>query len=121
MTSATWCSPSTTRTTRTIPKTGLLRIDRTAINADAKLDGQFLLHTSDVTLTAEDVALGYKLQVERGWRDGKLHLDLQPVYHRREDRIRSHVLGGCTTGAESRRHGRGIVLTASLWCFDAVV
>ena len=27
-----------------------------------------------------------------GWRDQKLYLDLRPVYHRREDRIRSHVL-----------------------------
>lgn len=75
-------------------KTGLLRIDRTAITADAKLDGKFLLRTSDPTLSAEDVALGYKqlLQVERGWRDLKLHLDLRPVFHRLEDRIRAHVL-----------------------------
>jgi hypothetical protein len=76
------------------PKSGLLRIDRAAIAADAKLDGEFLLRTSDPTLDAEDVALGYKqlLQVERGWRDLKLHLDLRPVFHRREDRIRAHVL-----------------------------
>ena len=42
----------------------------------------------------EDIALGYKqlLEVERGWRDMKQVLDLRPVYHRREDRIRSHVL-----------------------------
>jgi hypothetical protein len=45
-------------------------------------------------LSAEDVALGYKqlLEVERGWRDLKTTLDLRPVYHRREDRIRAHVL-----------------------------
>ena len=37
---------------------------------------------------------GYKqlLQVERGWRDLKSILDLRPVYHRREDHIRAHVL-----------------------------
>ena len=72
----------------------LSRIDRAAITRDAKLDGKFLLRTSDPTLTAEDVALGYKqlLQIERGWRDLKLHLDLRPVFHRREDRIRAHVL-----------------------------
>ena len=52
--------PAYNRFLRTTPKTGLLRIDRAAINVDAKLDGKFLLRTSDATLTAEDVALGYK-------------------------------------------------------------
>jgi hypothetical protein len=73
---------------------GLLRIDRSAITAEAHLDGKFLLRTSDPTLTAEDIALGYRqlLQIERGWRDMKTTLDLRPVRHRREDRIRAHVL-----------------------------
>jgi hypothetical protein len=63
-------------------KAGLLRIDRAAVAAEAKLDGKFLLRTSDPTLTAEDVALGYKqlLEVERGWRDMKSTLDLRPVF-----------------------------------------
>jgi len=45
-------------------------------------------------LSADDIARGYKqlLQVERGWRDMKTILDLRPVYHRLEDRIRAHVL-----------------------------
>ncbi len=74
--------------------TGLLRIDKTKITAEAKLDGKFLLRTSDPTLSAEDIALGYKqlLEVERGWRDMKSTLDLRPVYHRLESRIRAHVL-----------------------------
>jgi Transposase DDE domain len=72
---------------------GLLRVDRAAVNAEAHLDGKFLLRSSDPTLSAEDIALGYKqlLQVERGWRDMKTTLDLRPVYHRKEDRIRAHV------------------------------
>ncbi|MCA1699173.1 MAG: IS1634 family transposase, partial [Actinobacteria bacterium] len=75
-------------------KGGLLRIDRAAVAAEAHLDGKFLLRTSDPTLTAEDIALGYKqlLQIERGWRDMKTTLDLRPVRHRKEDRIRAHVL-----------------------------
>ena len=73
---------------------GLPRIDRAAVAADAKLDGKFLLRTSDPTLSAEDVATGYKqlLEVERSWRDMKTTLALRPVYHRKEARIRSHVL-----------------------------
>ena len=45
-------------------------------------------------LTAEDIALGYKqlLEVERGWRDMKQVIDLRPVYHRKEERIRAHVI-----------------------------
>jgi hypothetical protein len=75
-------------------KTGLLRIDRGAVTAEAHLDGKFLLRTSDPTLTAEDVALGYKqlLEIERAWRDMKTTLDLRPIRHRKEDRIRAHVI-----------------------------
>jgi len=75
-------------------KAGRLRIDRAAVRADAHLDGKFLLRSSDPTLSAEDIALGYKqlLQIERAWRDMKTTLDLRPVHHRKEDRIRAHVL-----------------------------
>jgi hypothetical protein len=73
---------------------GLLRVDKTKIAAEAKLDGKYLLRCSDPTMSAEDIALGYKqlIQVERGWRDLKTHLELRPVYHRLEHRIRAHVL-----------------------------
>ena len=74
-------------------KTGKLRIDRAAVAREAKLDGKYLLRTSDESLSAEDIALGYKAlyEAERGWRDLKSTIDMRPVYHRREDRIESHV------------------------------
>ena len=74
-------------------KSGLLRIDRAAAQREAHYDGKWLLRTSDLTLTAEDLAAAYKqlLAVERGWRDCKSSLGLRPVYHHREDRIRAHV------------------------------
>lgn len=73
---------------------GLLRIDQTAVKREQKLDGKYLLRSSDPALSAEDIALGYKqlLEVERGWRDMKSDLLLRPVFHRLEDRIRAHVL-----------------------------
>jgi len=73
---------------------GLLRIDEGAINAEAKLDGKYLLRCSDPALSAEEIALGYKqlAQIERGWRDMKHIIDLRPVYHRTEERIRAHVV-----------------------------
>ena len=73
---------------------GLLRVHRAAVVAEERLDGKFLLRSSDPTLSAEDIALGYKqlLEVERGWRDMKSTLELRPVYHQLERRIRAHVL-----------------------------
>jgi hypothetical protein len=73
---------------------GRLRIDRAKIAAEERLDGKFLLSTSDPDLSAEDVALGYKnlLEAERGFRDLKTTLELRPVFHRLEHRIHAHVL-----------------------------
>jgi len=73
--------------------TGKLRIDRSAVAREAQLDGKFLLRTSDESLTAEDIAQGYKAlyEAERGWRDLKHTIEMRPAYHRREDRIESHV------------------------------
>jgi hypothetical protein len=72
---------------------GRFRIDKAAIAKEAKLDGKWLLRTSDDSLTPTDLALAYKqlLEVERGWRDMKGSLGLRPVFHHREDRIRSHI------------------------------
>ena len=74
-------------------KQGLLRLDQAAVKREARLDGKWLLRTSDESLTAADLAAAYKqlYQVERGWRDMKGSLALRPVFHHREDRIRSHV------------------------------
>ena len=73
---------------------GLLRVDASKAKAEENLDGKYLLRTSDPKMTAEDIALGYKqlLEVERGWRDLKQVIDLRPVYHRKEERIRAHVI-----------------------------
>jgi len=73
---------------------GLLRVDAGKAKAEENLDGKYLLRTSDPKMTAEDIALGYRqlLEVERGWRDLKQVIDLRPVYHRKEERIRAHVI-----------------------------
>jgi len=73
---------------------GRLVLDRAKITAEARLDGKYLLSTSDPDLSAEDVALGYKnlLEAERGFRDLKSTIELRPVFHRLEPRIRAHVL-----------------------------
>jgi hypothetical protein len=77
-----------------ITPAGKLRIDHARIKTEENLDGKYLLRCSDPHLSAEDIALGYKqlLEVERGWRDMKQIIDLRPVYHRLEERIRAHVI-----------------------------
>ena len=74
--------------------TGRLLIDKAKVKAEERLDGKYLLSTSDGDLSAEDVALGYKnlLEAERGFRDLKSTLELRPVFHRLERRIRAHIL-----------------------------
>ena len=74
-------------------KQGLLRLDQAAVRREERLDGKWLLRTSDESLTAADLAAAYRQlhQVERGWRDMKGALALRPVFHHREDRIRAHV------------------------------
>ena len=75
-------------------KTGQLRIDRAAVKEEERLDGKYVVITSDDSLSAEDVALGYKqlAEVEAAWRTLKTDLDLRPMNHRKADRIRAHVL-----------------------------
>lgn len=85
--------PALGRWVKQLP-TGRLAIDRAKVAAEERLDGKYLLTTSDPDLSAEDVALGYKnlLEAERGFRDMKSTLERRPVYHRLERRIRAHVL-----------------------------
>ncbi len=73
---------------------GRFVIDRAKAKAEEHLDGKFLLSSSDDDLTAAQIAVYYKQlkEVERGWRDQKHILELRPVYHRKADRIRAHVL-----------------------------
>lgn len=86
--------PTLGRWLRQHPSTGRLSVDRAKVAAETRLDGKYLLATSDPDLSAEDVALGYKnlLEAERAFRTMKSTLYLRPVYHRLDDRIRAHVL-----------------------------
>jgi hypothetical protein len=67
------------------------------IDAEARLDGIYLLHTSVTaeTLDAAGVVAGYKnlANIERDFRIIKADdLDLRPIYHRLDQRVRAHVL-----------------------------
>lgn len=74
-------------------KNGDLKINRAKVKEEEGLDGKYLLTTSEGTLTAEDLALGYKhLQmVEQAWRVLKALFEIMPVRHYAPRRIRAHV------------------------------
>lgn len=72
---------------------GGLNIDRAAVHEAERFDGKWVVTTNDDTLTAVDMALGYKQlqRVEECWRSMKTGLDLRPVYHWTPHRISAHV------------------------------
>jgi transposase len=74
-------------------KSGRLKLDRPKIVAAEKRDGKYLLITNDETLSAEDVALGYKqlLRVEDCFRDLKSDIRIRPMFHHAPHRIKAHV------------------------------
>lgn len=76
-----------------LTKNGHPRIDQAAVDAAASLDGKFVVHSNDDTLSPADLALGYKQlqRVEVAWRQLKSGLKLRPVYHWAPHRIHAHV------------------------------
>jgi Transposase DDE domain len=69
--------------------------DQDSIAAEAKLDGIYVLRTSVQAsdLDSGEVVSSYKAlaQVERAFRAFNTDLDIRPIRHRTEDRVRAHV------------------------------
>lgn len=76
-----------------LTKAGQPVIDAARVKAAERLDGKFVVHSNDDTLSAEDMALGYKQlqRVEEAWRVLKSGLRMRPVYHWAVHRIHAHV------------------------------
>jgi len=73
---------------------GRPRLDAEKVKAAEKFDGKFVVITNDDTLSAEDVALGYK----GGWiiescfrRMKQTGLEVRPMFHWTPRRIEAHV------------------------------
>jgi len=71
---------------------GRAELDRRKIAEDARYDGKWILRTN-TDLSPQEVALSYKglWQVEECFRTLKTPLELRPIYHWTERRIRGHV------------------------------
>lgn len=72
---------------------GIPAIDRAAVAEEARLDGKWVITSNDDTLSAEDLALGYKqlMRVEECWRSMKSGLRTRPVFHWTPHRICAHI------------------------------
>lgn len=68
-------------------------INQAAVEADARLDGKFVLRTS-MELSPEDVARAYKSlwRVERTFRETKSTLEVRPIFHHRDDTTIGHIV-----------------------------
>jgi hypothetical protein len=74
--------------------TGRPRLDAAKVKAAEKFDGKFVVITNDDTLSAEDIALGYKggWIIESGFRRMKqTGLEVRPMFHWTARRIEAHV------------------------------
>jgi len=67
-------------------------INTSLLEQEAVYDGKYVLRTNTVLATSE-VALAYRdlWQIERAFRELKSTLELRPVYHWTESRIRGHI------------------------------
>jgi len=68
-------------------------IDAEKIKRECLYDGKYVLRTN-TNLPKEEVAKAYKMlwQVERAFREMKSVLDIRPVYHWKEQRVRGHIM-----------------------------
>ncbi len=72
---------------------GRLEIDPVKVAKYERLDGKFVVHSNDDSLTPEDLALGYKQlqRVENAWRMLKSGIRMRPIFHWTPHRISAHV------------------------------
>ncbi|MBJ3584180.1 IS1634 family transposase, partial [Salmonella enterica subsp. enterica serovar Derby] len=77
---------------KTLPR-GALALDPEAVQRAARYDGKYLLRTN-TDLDPEAVVRAYKdlWRVERAFRTLKSALDLRPMFHWTERRVRGHVM-----------------------------
>jgi len=74
-------------------KGSAVEIDREVLEEEARYDGKYVLETN-TELGAEEAALAYRdlWKVERAFREIKSSLELRPIYHWTEKRIRGHIM-----------------------------
>ena len=72
---------------------GTFVLDKRKLEREAQCDGTFVLEVSNARMPAAAAAVAYKglMRVEQAFRTLKHGVDVRPVYHRLDKRIRAHV------------------------------
>lgn len=72
---------------------GRLTLNKTKVREDARYDGKYVLLTTESKLSVGELALQYKnlFRVERAFRGLKNIIDLRPLYHWKEYRVKAHL------------------------------
>jgi hypothetical protein len=75
-----------------VEQDGFLEIDPAKVAKDERYDGKWVIRTN-AKLTTEEAARLYKKEVgvERDFRDLKSFIELRPVFHHLDARVRAHV------------------------------
>lgn len=75
-----------------VERDGFLEIDPQKVETDARYDGKWVLRTN-AKMTPVETARLYKKEVgiERDFRDLKGFIELRPMFHHLEPRVRAHV------------------------------
>lgn len=70
-----------------------VKIDQEKMASEIKYDGKYVLRTN-TKLTNREVAQSYKSlwKVERAFRELKSGLDLRPIYHYTDTRVKGHIM-----------------------------
>jgi transposase len=77
-----------------IEEQSTLSLDVQKIKQEERLDGFYMIVTSELNMSGEDIVKAYKnlSNIENSFRVQKLYLKLRPVFLSREERIKAHIL-----------------------------
>jgi transposase len=70
-----------------------VRVDREKLRREMRLEGTYVIATDQELLSPLEIVQAYKelAGVERAFRESKDFLQLRPIYHRNESRVRAHI------------------------------
>ncbi|MFZ5597893.1 MAG: IS1634 family transposase, partial [Bacillota bacterium] len=76
-----------------LKKDAVVGINQETLKEESLYDGKYVLRTNS-QLDTDQVALAYKdlWRIERSFREIKSSLDLRPVYHWKDSRVRGHIM-----------------------------
>lgn len=76
-----------------LKKDAVVGINQAKLKEEARYDGKYILRANS-QLDTDQIALAYKdlWRVERAFREMKSSLDLRPVFHWKDSRVRGHIM-----------------------------